>query len=76
MDGPRECHTERSQSKREKQILYNITYINGKDNLTWEAETDTILENKCMDSKREGSGKNWETVMDSYTTNTMYKIDN
>ena len=66
MDGPRECHTERSQSEREKQILYNITYISGKDDLTWEAETDTVLDNKWMDSKGEGSGKNWKTVMDSY----------
>ena len=25
MDGPRDCHTERSKSEKEKQILYNIT---------------------------------------------------
>ena len=66
MDGPRQCHIEGSQSEREKQILYNITYINGKDDLIWEAETETVLGNKCMDSKGEGSGKNWEIVMHTY----------
>ena len=27
MDGPRDCHTERSKSEREKQIMYANTYI-------------------------------------------------
>ena len=31
-----------------------------------EAETETVLGNKCMDSKGEGSGKNWEIVMHTY----------
>ena len=27
MDGPRDCHTERTKSEREKQIPYANTYI-------------------------------------------------
>ena len=27
MDGPRDCHSERSKSEREKQIPYTNTYI-------------------------------------------------
>ena len=27
MDGPRDCHTERSNSDRERQISYDIAYI-------------------------------------------------
>ena len=27
VDGPRDCHTEWSQSEKEKQILCNITYM-------------------------------------------------
>ena len=27
VDGPSNCHTKWSKSKREKQILYNITYM-------------------------------------------------
>ena len=27
MDGPRDCHTKQSKSERERQIPYDITYI-------------------------------------------------
>ena len=27
MDGPRDCHTEWSKSDREREILYDITYM-------------------------------------------------
>ena len=34
LDGPRDCHTEWSKSAREKQILYNITYMWNVENYT------------------------------------------
>jgi len=27
MDGPRDCHTEWNKSEREREVLYNITYM-------------------------------------------------
>ena len=51
---PRDCHTQRSKSEREKQILDNITYMWNlekcyrRDYLqSWNRGTD--IENRCMD---------------------------
>ena len=27
MNGPRDCHTERNKSERERQVLHNIAYV-------------------------------------------------
>ena len=63
MDRPRDCHTEWSESEREKQISYNIAYM-------WTLEKwyrwtylqsrnrDTDVENKLMDTKG-GRGVGW-----------------
>ena len=45
MDGPRDYHAKWSKSEREKQILYDITYMwnlnYGTNELIYEAETDS-----------------------------------
>ena len=45
MDGPRDYHAKWSKSEREKQILYDITYMwnlnYGTKELIYEAETDS-----------------------------------
>ena len=63
VDGPRDCHTEWSKPKREKQISYNIAYMCNLEK--WHRWTylqsrnrDTEVENKCMDTKGEG-GVGW-----------------
>ena len=48
MDGPRDCHTERSKSDREGEILYNITYMltvkrNDMNELIYRKETEKDL---------------------------------
>ena len=45
MDGPRDYHTKWSQSERERQILYDITYMwnlqYGTSELIYKTETDS-----------------------------------
>ena len=45
MDGPRDYHTKRSKSERERHILYDITYMwnlkNDTNELIYITETDT-----------------------------------
>ena len=46
MDGPRDDHTKWSKSDKERQILYDITYMwnlkkNDKNELIYETETDS-----------------------------------
>ena len=45
MDGPRDYHTKRSKSERERQVPYAITYMWGlkhdTNELTYDAETDS-----------------------------------
>ena len=46
MDGPRNCHTEWSKSHREREILYDIVYMqslkgNDTNELTYKTETDS-----------------------------------
>ena len=52
MDGPREYHTKWSKSERERQILYDITYILSlkydTNELTYETETDSQIENRLV----------------------------
>ena len=63
MDGPRDYHTKRSKSDRERQISYDITYMwNLKQNDTnehiYKTETDsTDIENRLMFAK--GGGEGW-----------------
>ena len=61
VDGPRECHTEWSKSEREKQIWYNNAYMwNLEKWYRWSylqsRNTDTDVEDKCMDTKGERDG--------------------
>ena len=73
VDGPRDCYTDWSKSEREKQILYNITYMWNLEK--WHRWTylqsrnrDTDVEDKLMDTKGErGGGMNWEIGIDIYT---------
>ena len=56
VDRPRDCHTERSISEREKQISYKLLLCglqkNYTDELTCKAKIgDTDIENKCVDTK-------------------------
>ena len=48
VDGPRDCHTEWSKSKREKQVSYINAYMwnlkkTGIDNLIYKAEIETQM---------------------------------
>ena len=47
MDGPRDCYTERGKSDREKQLLYDITYMwylkNGTNKLIYKTETESQM---------------------------------
>ena len=79
VDGSRDCHTEWSKSKSEKQISYINAYMwnlekwyrwTGLQGRNW----DTDVENKCMDTKggkRQAGGRggmmNWVIVIDMYT---------
>ena len=48
MDGPRDCHTKRSKSERERQIPYDTTYMwtlkYDTNELIYETETDSYRE--------------------------------
>ena len=65
VDGPRDSHTERSKSEREKQILYINAYMWSLEK--WYKLTglqgrtrDTDVDSKCVDIKE---GKQWWGVM-------------
>ena len=45
MDGPRNCHTKGNKSDRERQILYDITYM-------WNVKYDT---NELIYERKTGS---------------------
>ena len=60
MDGPRDCYSKSSKSEREKQILYDITYM---QNLKYDKKI--YLQNRhreqtcgCQGGGRGGGGKN------------------
>ena len=49
MDGPRDCHAEWSNSHREREISYNITYMwnlkgNDTDELTKQKQSNRLRE--------------------------------
>ena len=80
MDGPRDHHTEWSQSERGKQLLYINTYMWNLEKyyrgLICKAEIETDVENKHMAPKRGRLGDelgDWDWHI--YTIDTMYKID-
>ena len=58
VDGPRDCHTEGSKLKREKQILYINAYMwtekIGIDYLFTKQKQRHRCREKCMDTKEEG----------------------
>ena len=73
MDGPRDCHTERSNSDREE-VSYDIPYVwnlkrNDTNELICQTETDSQIENKLMAAGREeqGDGTVRAFGMDMYT---------
>ena len=57
MDGPRDFHTERGKSEKERHIPYDITYIqNLKYDMNkhiYEIKIDTNIENKVVVAKGE-----------------------
>ena len=63
MDGPRDYPTSWSKSERERQILYDITYMwnlkNSTSELMYKTETDSDIENKLPKGDGWG-GINWE----------------
>ena len=73
MDGPRDYHTKWSESDRERQISYDITYMwNLKKWYKWSYLQNrnglTDIENKLMVTKGErGGGINWEFGINIYT---------
>ena len=75
MDGPRDCHMEKSESEREKQIFILMRICGIQKNGTYEpsckAKRAIDVENKHLDTKG-GKGLNWnelnwETGIDIYT---------
>ena len=59
MDGPRDYHTKRSKSDRERQIPYDMTYMwNVKYNTNEHIyETETDIANRLVAAKGEGVGE-------------------
>ena len=60
MDGPREYHTEWSKSDRERQILYDITYMwnlkNNTDEAIYKTETDSHRKQTYGYQRERGGG--------------------
>ena len=64
MEATRDSRTKSSQSEKERQLSYNITYMQKLKYSTnvpiYKAETDLIdLENKLVVAKEEGEGVGW-----------------
>ena len=77
VDGPRECHTEWSKSEREKQILYINAYMWNlekwyRSSYLQSRNRDTDVENKCMDTKGKGGGRNWEIGIETHVRYWYY----
>ena len=65
MDGPRDSHTEWSESEREKQISRKIIYKNSTDEPIFRAGIETQdMENGLVVMEQEKGGINWETKID------------
>ena len=62
MDGFRDYHTKWSESDRERQIPYEITYMWNLNYDTNELiyETETDIESRLVTAKEEGVGKRME----------------
>ena len=62
MDGFRDYHTKWSESDRERQIPYEITYMWNLNYDTNELiyETETDIESRLVTAKEEGVGKGME----------------
>ena len=62
MDGPGNDHTKWSESDRERQIPYEITYMWNLNYDTNELiyETETDIESRLVTAKEEGVGKGME----------------
>ena len=77
MDGTRDCHTESSESEREKQILYINAYMwNLEGWYRWSylqsRNRDADKQNTFMDPRGErGSGRQREVEMDTCTLLTL-----
>ena len=81
VDGPKDCHTEWSQSERERQISHINTYM-------WNLEKwyrcsylksrkrDKDVQNKHVNTKRERAGLNWEIGTDINTLLWIKQITN
>ena len=73
MDGPRDYHTKWSKSDRERQISYDITYMQNlkkcTSELIYKTETDsqTSKTNLLLPKGKCGERINWETGIDIYT---------
>ena len=76
VDGPR------VKLEREKQVSYINAYMWNLEKwyrwTYWQSRNrDTDVENKHMDTKRNGGvGMNWEIKIDIYIYTIQYKIDN
>ena len=57
MDGPRDCHTECSNSDRERKVSYDIAYMcnlkkNDTNELIYETETDSQISKTNQTNQR------------------------
>ena len=82
MNGPRDFHTEWIKSKRERQILYGITYLwNLTKGYKWNylqnrhGITD-VEDNHSSQGARGWGGISWETGTDIYTLLDIKQVTN
>ena len=68
MDGPGDNHTKWSKSERERQMPYDITYMESKQWYKWTYLQNknrlTDIENKLMVAKRDSGGRDKLGVWD------------
>ena len=81
MDGPRYCHTEQSQSDRERQISYDISFVwNLKIGYKWPYIQNISRVNKCRKQTwlpgRAFEGRDKRGDWEWHTLTAIYKIDN
>ena len=58
MDGPRDYHTKQSKSERERQISYDIMYVESKIR-HYETETDSQIQRTDLWLPGDGGGMDW-----------------
>ena len=79
MDGPRDYHTKRSESERERQIPYDITYMQnlkyGTNEPMYETETDSQTENKHVVAKAGVQRRKGLGVWDQPMQTIIYRMD-